>query len=243
MSIFRLAVPETLAKDAITDFPNSVVLNLAPSNNSIVLTLVYLKAVDTPAAYAPFYKLTPLLQQSGLMTLTQLESLFPAPALPRWAWWAVSFKPTSNIYANISSLLATAPEVATIAALQAGTAVATVQPINANVATAGIVRGGNTLGLQAVDQTWFALNAGWWNAKDDDVANAAIESLHNKIAALAPGADTKISYIFMNDANSKQSVLASYGSANVARLKAAQRVYDPLRVFQRLVKGGQKIPA
>ena len=225
------------------DLYANMVMNLAPTNGSIVLTLIYLKPVDTPAAYAPFYKLTPLLEQSGLMTLTQLQSLFPAPELPRWAWWSVSFKPNAAVYAKISSILSNATEIGAISALQAGTLVATVQPINANVARAGAARGGNPLGLQAVDQTWFALNAGWFNAKDDAAANAALESLHNKVAAVASGADVKIQYIFMNDANYKQQVLASYGITNVQRLKAVQKVYDPTKVFQKLVKGGQKIPA
>ncbi|TVY14650.1 Bifunctional solanapyrone synthase [Lachnellula arida] len=226
------------------DLYANMVLNLAASNSSVILTLVYLKPVDSPEAFAPFYGLTPVQQQTGLMTLHQLMALFPLPALPRWTWYTNTFEPNSDLYAQISSLLtATTPEVATISALQGGTLVGTAQPINANVALAGEAGGGNTLNLQPINQTWFSLNAAWWNADDDIIAYAAIKSLHAKIEALAEHAAANLQYIFMNDANINQSVISSYGDENVQRLHAIQKVYDPQLVFQKLVTGGQKIPA
>lgn len=47
----------------------------------------------------------------------------------------------------------------------------------------------------------------------------------------------------MNEANDKQPMITSYGEDNVQRLQAVQRVYDPHRVFQDLVPGGQKVPS
>jgi hypothetical protein len=46
----------------------------------------------------------------------------------------------------------------------------------------------------------------------------------------------------MTYSDHNQQVLQSYGTANVDRLKAVQKVYDPSLVFQRLVTGGQKLP-
>ncbi len=63
---------------------------------------------------------------------------------------------TANSFGQISNLLATAPEIAAISKLQAGSLVGTAQPITQNVALAGQERGGNALGLQPVNQTWFA---------------------------------------------------------------------------------------
>ena len=64
-----------------------------------------------------------------------------------------------------------------------------------------------------------------------------------KIAAAVAEADASLDYLFMSEAHSVQPVLASYGEANVRRLQAVQKLYDPDLVFQKLVPGGQKLPA
>lgn len=225
------------------DLYANLVLNLVPSNATVILSLVYLKPVGNPKAFTPFYGLLPIAQQTGFGTLHEFEALFPLPALPRWTWNTNTFEPNNKLYSDISQLLLTAPEVATIAALEGGTLVGTFQPINENVALAGHAKGGNTLGLQSVNQTWFSFNVGWWNKDDDPTAYAAIDSLHTMVAALAKNATVNLQYIFMNDANINQSVIASYGTNNVRRLRRIQRMYDPQLVFQKLVTGGQKIAA
>ncbi|KAI1074068.1 FAD-binding domain-containing protein [Whalleya microplaca] len=225
------------------DLYANLVINLAPVNDSVLVTLVYLQPVERPAAYAPFYSLSPVFEQTGFMTLHELQGVFPATDIPRWTWYSETFQPNSELFAHISRVLSTAPELASISKLHAGSLVATVQPINANVALAGQARGGNALGLQPVNQTWFSLNLGWWDEGDDTVAIAAIESLHAKIKELSKDAGVDLQYIFMNDANAKQPVIASYSEANVKRLRSVQQVYDPHLVFQKLVPGGQKTPA
>lgn len=216
------------------DLYANLVLNIAPSNSTLILTLIYLKPAESPEAYASFYQITPMVEQGGLMTWRRLQSLFPIPLLPRWAWYTVTFKPSRKLYEQISLLLSNAPEVSAIAALQGETIVGTSQPINANVVRAENTRGGNALGLQPVDQTWFALNAAWWNVENDPIAYRAVEALHAKIEALARKANQGLPYIFMNDASIKQSVISSYGRDNLRRLRATQKVYDPHRVFQKI---------
>lgn len=46
----------------------------------------------------------------------------------------------------------------------------------------------------------------------------------------------------MNYASKDQDVLGSYGKDNVDILRGLQRKYDPTLEFERLVKGGFKIP-
>lgn len=139
--------------------------------------------------------------------------------------------------------------MAAVSALQAGTLVATVQPISENAVRAGESRGsgGNALGLKPVNQTWFVINVAWWDVADDSVAYASAESLHAQTERLLPLVKVQDEaaapkYTFLNDANAKQPVIASYGDANVRRLRAVQQVYDPHLFFQRLVPGGYKIP-
>jgi hypothetical protein len=45
-------------------------------------------------------------------------------------------------------------------------------------------RGGNALGLEAVEQTWWSVSAAWASADDDDVVDGAVCALRDKIDAL-----------------------------------------------------------
>ncbi|KAK7751571.1 hypothetical protein SLS62_006521 [Diatrype stigma] len=245
------------------DLHANLCINLVPTNASLVLTMVYLKPVERPAAFAPFYELlgTPLFEATGFMTLHELMGGFPASAVPRWTSYVSTFAQlsSSDLFAHqLDALLSSsAPDVAAIAALQAGTLVATLQPVSEHAVRAGEARGGgNALGLRPVNQTWLAINVAWWDEKDDAVARASAESLHaqaervlrlegeegDEAEAGARKREQEQEYIFMNDANAKQPVIASYGDANVRRLRAVQETYDPHLVFQRLVPGGFKIP-
>jgi hypothetical protein len=48
---------------------------------------------------------------------------------------------------------------------------------------------------------------------------------------------------YLNYAWDKQDPIASYGEENVELLRCMQQEYDPTRVWERLVKGGFKIPS
>lgn len=156
-----------------------------------------------------------------------------------------SFTPDSKLYSDLATLFTTALEVATIDALQRGTLVAAVQPISSNAIRAGKASNGgvgNALGLRDVNQTWWSFRMAWYNAEDDDVAYATARPMYDKIRAVAADAGATLEYLFMNDANGEQPVIASYGKENVRRLQEVRRTYDPEMVFQHLVPGGQKIP-
>jgi hypothetical protein len=223
----------------------NLIINLIPTNGTMLLTFAYLKPVERPDAYKPFYSLSPLIEQTGIMPLHQLMALFPPADLPRWAWRTLSFKPDAVLYERLADLYASAPEVATLGGLQAGSLIAAVQPIGKSAVLAGRESNnstGNALGLEAADQTWLGITAGWYNAKDDAVVYAALDSFAARIQAAVDAAGMGVDYIFMNDASFKQPVIASYGPANVGRLQETQKKYDPDLVFTKLVPGGHKIP-
>lgn len=48
-------------------------------------------------------------------------------------------------------------------------------------------------------------------------------------------------YLYLDYADKTQDPLASYGSDNIAKMKAVAKKYDPSGVFQDLVPGGFKI--
>ncbi len=229
------------------DLYANLYMNIATTNMTqfgILVTFVYLKPIANPAAYVAFQNLTAVFDSTGLMTLHELMANFPSPPLPpRRNWYTASFEPTKAVLSDLGTLLLNAPEISQSGAIEGGTFVVTLEPINAHAVTAGQANaGGNALGLKPVTQTWIILGNSWYGEDNDNVANKAMRSLQEKVVRLAKQHDAALDYLFMNDASSEQRVLASYGEPNVQKLRAVQRRYDPDSVFQRLVPGGQKIP-
>lgn len=71
----------------------SVNINLAATNETtlgIVLTLVYLKPIEKPAAFSLFDKFDSLMDTTGIRTLTEIMGEFPTAALPRLALFPTS---------------------------------------------------------------------------------------------------------------------------------------------------------
>lgn len=106
---------------------------------------------------------------------------------------------------------------------------------------AGNRRGGNALGLQAISQTWFALDTAHWFSEDDEAAHNATRGLNARIERITKGGGDYLSYQFMNDASFDQDVIGHYGAASRQKLKVVQKKYDPDLVFQKLVPGGFKL--
>lgn len=225
------------------DLHANLVLNVAVTNASVLLTLVYLQPVERPAAYAPFYKLTPAADLTGFHTLHEIMAMFPLPDLQQKMWYTSSFEPSPSMFTGFADIFKTAPEVSRLAELTGGTMILTLQPIHPNVIREGQAKGGNALGLEPRTQTWYSLNYGWWNAEDAATALRLVPALHRRVQDLAKREHVWLDYIFMNDAFHRQPVINSYGRDNVKRLRAIQREYDPKQLFHKLIPGGQKISA
>jgi hypothetical protein len=123
-----------------------------------------------------------------------------------------------------------------------GTLVVAMQPITESVVLAGKERGGNALGLEPTNQTWVVIDAGWYLSEDGPKAHSLAASLNDQTEKAASEAGQYLPYVFMNDASYDQTVIASYGTENVERMRDIQRKYDPDQVFQKLVPGGFKLP-
>ena len=117
------------------------------------------------------------------------------------------------------------------------------QPISSSVVRAGKARGGNALGLQSVNQTWFVIDSGWQFSDGDETAHNATRAVKDRIEQAAQSDGNYIPYIFMNDASFDQDVIGHYGAESLRRLRAVQGRYDPELVFQELVSGGFKLPS
>ncbi|KAL8688714.1 MAG: hypothetical protein Q9218_005448 [Villophora microphyllina] len=124
----------------------------------VFLNFVYFKPEVFPSVYSPFYSIPTVSDNTKLQTYTQMLSGQLVPSLPRFDWYATTFRPSNSTYPQIESIVTTSPEVKTIASLKSGTFGLALQPISASAVHAGNRRGGNALGLQANPQTWFALD-------------------------------------------------------------------------------------
>lgn len=139
-------------------------------------------------------------------------------------------------------MVTTAPELEEIKSLTSGTMALGVQPISSSAIRAGDARGGNALGLDSVNQTWFVLATAWWFSDGDEIAHNATHAINDRVENVAKSDGNYVPYIFMNDASWDQDVIGHYGAENVERLREVQRKYDPELVFQKLAFGGFKLP-
>ncbi|KAI5917428.1 putative FAD-binding oxidoreductase [Camillea tinctor] len=211
----------------------------------VVLAMVYLKPEESPAAFAPFYRIEetwkPLMDTTALRTLHNLLAEYPIPSIPRIEWTTTSFKPTKSMYASIKQIFDQSTAVTQLKSITAGTGIFTLQGVSPGAVEQGKLRGGNALGLEPVAQTWFHTDMGWWFPEDDDASHSAIRSLTDEVEAAAKDQDVYLPYLFMNDASAGQDVIKHYGMDNWRKLKEVQWKYDPRAVFQRLVPGGFKL--
>ncbi|KAI1080736.1 putative FAD-binding oxidoreductase [Whalleya microplaca] len=222
----------------------NVMLQAFPTNKSIgaVLNMVYLKPEESPEAFAPFYDIKTVQDTTKLQTLTEMMSSQPPLRLTRINWFSASFKPDAELFKTVGNILTASPELEEIKSLTAGSVGIGWQPISSSAVLAGQQRGGNALGLEAVNQTWLVIDVGWWFPEDDERAANASMSMINKIDAASKSTGNYVDYIFMNDASANQPVIEHYGPDNVAKMREVQSKYDPDLVFQKLVPGGFKLP-
>lgn len=103
--------------------------------------------------------------------------------------------------------------------------------------------GGNPLGLSADRGPYYIIHlaARYDRAEDDELVRRTFSSVLRAVAASARDLGVAEDWVYMNYASEFQDVIASYGAANKARLKAVAARYDPAGVFQTLSPGYFKL--
>ncbi|KAM3534913.1 hypothetical protein MY4038_001814 [Beauveria bassiana] len=116
------------------------------------------------------------------------------------------------------------------------------QPITTSMTKHFSKNGGNPLGLEGQGPLTLAnIDISWTEIGDDNRIMAAAQAIVDRAVAAAQARGLEHPYLYQNYASQKQDVLASYGEANLARLRSISKKYDPDQVLQRLQPGYFKL--
>ncbi|EKG10040.1 hypothetical protein MPH_12867 [Macrophomina phaseolina MS6] len=117
------------------------------------------------------------------------------------------------------------------------------QPLPSLFAEHSASRGGNVLGLGGSPENLilFMTYCGWKGADKDKMFEDAQRALIAEIRAFAQSRGKDHPYVYLPYAYYDQQPLEGYGAANIEKIRAAARKYDPEAVFQTMVPGGFKI--
>lgn len=117
------------------------------------------------------------------------------------------------------------------------------QPLPVVIGQASAKLGGNITPIseQKVNGQVFYGSIAVRDATRESFARYALMNLKRKFCdALAP--EERIDYEYINYADRTQNPMERYGKANIDKLLAAEKKYDPTLVFRRRVPGGFSIP-
>lgn len=131
------------------------------------------------------------------------------------------------------------------------------QPVPAELTRMGDAKGGNAMGIPKHNHTckyafmssrfvliliahtlgWTTL-VDWENVVDDETVRSVSISTSEKWKELGKERGLYLDYLYLNDASKDQSPIATYGAANVDKLKTIALKYDPDQLFQNLQNDG-----
>ncbi|CAE6515122.1 unnamed protein product [Rhizoctonia solani] len=119
------------------------------------------------------------------------------------------------------------------------------QPISNSMIRAGSKKGGNVLGLEPADDPLVIVSYlfSWLLPEDDDKVRAAMDKLIAASTDIAKSQGQLGQFIYLNYASTGQQPIQSYGPVQVEFLRQVKAKYDPNGVFEKLSRGGFKIPS
>ncbi|KAK7908652.1 fad linked oxidase-like protein [Apiospora marii] len=246
------------AADNVHNFENSgasdtkSTASLIMTPDAITVVLQYSAPVEKPEAFAPFYNLEPLqiAVPSTIGTFqslaTILASVSPQPTHAPWIddsriahrhdYRATSSRIDARLYEDVYRFWRTRA----LAAREATGANQTfvIQPVVPNVATQGLAKGGNSMGIPAENHIWWTTLVDWTDPKDDEKVRSVSIETTEQWKKLGQERGLHLPFLYMNDASRDQNPLATYGAENIARLKEISLKYDPTQLFQKHQNGG-----
>ncbi|PWW80760.1 FAD-binding domain-containing protein [Tuber magnatum] len=246
------AIAEYQMNGQLTDPDAAIIPSMSyqgQQNSSAFIVTVFHASGQKPASLEPIFKAGPVVDSSRQMTLPEVareagggEAGAKQPHI-RNDFRTISIGVSSELYRGIVALFQqTYTMNATLSSIPGYRVTLTFQPVAASTVTHGKTRGGNAMGMSEKAQTWLCLTTSWVLPSDDQVTLPLSISFTKQVEDLAKAKGLFEQYLFLNDAAIDQKVIASYGDAQVKELKRVSQKYDPKGVFQKLAKGGFKLP-
>lgn len=233
------AFAEWQEKGGASDVKSTVALIVGLETTT--LGLIYSEHTEKPAAFEPFYSITPATiavppTNGTVLTITQILGTTFSNAPMRHDYRGAASKIDAQLYKDVYKFWRE-QAVATHEATGANMTFV-LQPVPKNLVDQGVAKGGNPLGLPRVNHQWWTTLVDWQNASDDTRVRAAPIAVTEKWRELGEQRGLNVPFLFMNDGSRDQSPLSLYGVENLAKLKGVSKKYDPSQMMQRLQNGG-----
>lgn len=212
--------------------------NLAPPEVAVVnmSTIAVAGAAAQPPQVQQYvhplsYTLLYPKQKSSLFSLTR----------NRYLTATTTYVPTKEML--LATFNAFNNSVASIRNLPGVTWTVTIEPLPPQIYARGATE--NALGFAGNIQSLAVclVSPDWTDPSQNEQIYALARDLLDTIENEAKKLHAYDPYIYLNYAAPWQNVVASYGPASVSRLQKLKAEVDPRNVFQRLVRGGFKIPS
>lgn len=159
----------------------------------------------------------------------------------RQTHWDVSFRVDRDLFTFLVNTFYTL--LPTVENLPSAFPTISIQAITSGQLTGMQENGGNALGLDPKRGPYFIMNMSsrWSDPTSDAAILKFFSTIIKTVKEEARKKDVDNEYIYMNYASQFQDPISSYGKANVERLRAISRKYDPRQVFQELQPGHFKL--
>jgi hypothetical protein len=208
-----------------------------------IAQLHYAQPVANASIFEDWNKIEHVQSTTAIHTLAELTVMMNEGLANgiRQTQWDVSFKVDRDLFTFLVDIF-----YARLATVESETGFfpsISIQAITAGQLKGMQKNGGNALGLDPSNGPYFIMNLScrWTNASDDDNILALFSDVIKRVKAEAQRKGLDNNYIYMNYGSQFQDPIASYGAANVEKLKAISAKYDPVAVFQKLHPGHFKL--
>ncbi|ORX95729.1 hypothetical protein BCR34DRAFT_628973 [Clohesyomyces aquaticus] len=237
---------ENFANSQNNDMDAALISTLTATSKStwtLSSTMKYAQPIPRPQAFSEFFKLSTIQHSEEIGNLTALTAGEPLGE-PGYRWLSAT-----ATYANNATMMEAFFKLAnqTVQQLPSDPAFSfslSYQPLTKNMASQGARFGGNSYGLENLEQDHaiYVVNLRWSSAENDNVNDDLIRDLFtaSDVAAQSMGLYHPLKYT--NYASLWQNPISTYGNQNIKELWDVSKEYDPQQIFQERVPGGFKLP-
>jgi hypothetical protein len=203
----------------------------------------YAHPIENATIFSDLNAITPIVSNTAIGSLGDMAIKMNEGAVDglRQTQWDVTFRVDRNLFNFlINTFYTLLPDVQNLAS---AFPTISIQAITEGQLKGMQKNGGNALGLAVAKGPYFVMNMSsrWANAADDAAILKFFSTIIKQVKAEAKSKGVDNEYIYMNYASQFEDPISSYGAANVARLRAISKKYDPQQVFQLLHPGHFKL--